>query len=97
MLRRQSAQCVKKTGCNNSVWVLELQSQTKYTGQGRGGWNKIPRRVVYCWCDCMLDSNQMCDCARVMAAAGKRENGSRMEMAQEGSSRGAGVKYQWCY
>lgn len=39
----------------------------------------------------------MCDCARVMAAAGKRENGSRMEMAQEGSSRGAGVKYQWCY
>lgn len=39
----------------------------------------------------------MCDCTRVMAAAGKRENGSRMEMAQEGSSRGAGVKYQWCY
>lgn len=88
MLRRQSAQCVKKTGCNNSVWVLEPQSQTKYTGQGRVGGNKIPRRVVYCWCDCMLDSNQMCDCARV-AAAGNGENGSRTAMAREESS--------WCW
>lgn len=82
MLRRQSAQCVKKTGCSNAVWVFWTTVSDKIHRTGKGGGNKILTQVVYCWCSCILDSNQMCDCARV---------------TEEQQARGKmGVEWQWC-
>lgn len=82
MLRRQSAQCVKKTGCSYAVWVFWTTVSDKIHRTGKGGGNKILTQVVYCWCNCILDSNQMCDCARVT-----EEQQARRKM---------GAEWQWC-